>query len=44
VKDPPASYNRPARNMVEPFAKHYEKDFLRYAIDMTEKLLSGARK
>ena len=40
----PDTYDRPARDMVEPFAKHYESDFIKWAIRNTEKILQKAGK
>jgi hypothetical protein len=44
VNTVPDTYDRPARDMVEPFAKHYESDFIKWAIRNTEKILEKAGK
>lgn len=40
----PDTYNRPARDMVEPFGAHYQSDLLKWAIRNTEKILAKAGK
>ena len=43
-KNVPQTYNRPARDLVDPFATHYNSDFVKWAIRNTEKILFQAGK
>jgi hypothetical protein len=40
----PERYVRPARNMVEPFAEYYRKEFVEWALKATNKILMKAGK